>query len=227
MEKAKTKLSIVKIVLVAILLILIVFVALPSYLGNKWTWSDLPQISHINRLKSIELNGLKLPGWQLLKQQRVVIGSHKWSVQLFGKEDIPTVFLFILPQSYYRNHPEIEWVDIDGFERWQKDSQEILEFTTSAGNTIKARFFQARSNQTYAVVQWYAWEGGGDAEVFNWFWRDQLAQIKGNRVPWAAVSIKIMMSPLDELSSQKALAQKLARTVQNSLDSEVFSKLVK
>ncbi len=225
--KYKKQSGIVQISLVIVLTILTIFIALPGYLSGKSTWRDLPKVSGINQLKSLETKRLNIPGWQTTDLKNPTVGTHKWSAQIISSESVPQAQLFLLPQKYYRSKPEVEWVDVDGFERWQTETIETLELVGSTGNLIQARFFKARNAQTYAVVQWYTWPSGGDYRIFPWFWQDELAQTRGSRAPWIAVSLKIIMSPLDELQSKKALAQKLAQSIQKVLEQEVFTNSVR
>jgi cyanoexosortase B-associated protein len=89
--------------------------------------------------------------------------------------------------------------------------------------SVKARFFRAWNQQTFAVVQWYAFNNGGHFSPANWFWQDQLAQLSDRRVPWVAVCLKIPIEPLGELKDAQSVAESLAKTVQTQLNNTVFS----
>jgi cyanoexosortase B-associated protein len=216
-----------QIIIIIILVILLIIGAFPGYLrGGNWTWSDLPQVENINQVKSVLKTGLELPGWQIIKQQEVRIGGHKWSAQMMKQENSKPVMLLLLPQSYYLNKPEVEWMDINGIERWKTDSNRQLNFTITKNSrsvSVKARFFRAWNQQTFAVVQWYAFNNGGHFSPANWFWQDQLAQLSDRRVPWVAVCLKIPIEPLGELKDAQSVAESLAKTVQTQLNNTVFS----
>ncbi|WP_243397441.1 cyanoexosortase B system-associated protein [Crocosphaera subtropica] len=104
------------------------------------------------------------------------------------------------------------------------DGSQDLKFlsTRQPNHSITARWFQAWNNKTYAVLQWYAWPGGGHYAPYQWFLADQKAQLKHKRVPWIAVSIKIPMEPLGNLEDMESLAKSLGQEVQKTLEQEIF-----
>ena len=53
---------------------------------------------------------------------------------------------------------------------------------------------------------------------------DQQAQLKRQRVPWVAVSVKIPIEPLSELKDAEPLAKSLAQTIQATLDKNIFQR---
>lgn len=89
---------------------------------------------------------------------------------------------------------------------------------------IEANFFRAvlKNRQTYAVLQWYATPNGGSPSPFKWFFADQMAQIKKERIPWVAVNIMIPIEPLGEVKKNWAIAQSLGEQVQASLVLDSF-----
>ncbi|GAB4244637.1 MAG: hypothetical protein Kow0049_34520 [Stanieria sp.] len=216
-----------QIILVLLLLFLLIIGAFPGYLrGGNWTWLDLPPVENINQIKNVLTTGLVLPDWQIIKQQEVKIGGHKWSAQLMQQANSKPVTLLLLPQSYYLSKPEVEWIDLNGIERWKTDSHRQLNFTveTNSRSSVKARFFRAwNRQQTFAVIQWYAFPNGGHDSPVNWFWQDKLAQLSDRRVPWVAVCLKIPIEPLGELSDAQSTAESLAQTVQANLEQTVFN----
>lgn len=221
-ERSKTQ-----IILVLLLFFLLIIGAVPGYLqGGNWTWLDLPQVENINQIKNVLKTGLVLPNWQIIKQQEVKIGGHTWSAQLMEQPNSKPVMLLLLPQSYYLSKPEVEWMDLNGIERWKTDSHRQLNFTVenNSDSSVKARFFRAwNRQQTFAVVQWYAFPHGGNYSPFRWFWQDQLAQLSDRRVPWVAVCLKIPIEPLGELSDAQSVAESLAQTIQANLEQTVFN----
>jgi cyanoexosortase B-associated protein len=222
--KIKKQITIAQLVPILLLIVAIAIGAIPGYLSGTWSWSDLPQISHISQIKNLRKTGLTLPNWKTLEQQEVAIGGNKWSYQVIQKEGQEPVALLLMPQDYYKSHPQVEWTDIDGVERWKTDSQKTLKFSGEEGKDeqVIAQFFRAWNKTTFAVVQWYAWLGGGNYSPLQWFLADQQAQFHRRRVPWVAVSLKIPIEPLESLESTEALAQSLAQTVQTTLEQEIF-----
>jgi cyanoexosortase B-associated protein len=75
------------------------------------------------------------------------------------------------------------------------------------------------------VVQWYAWLGGGHYDPSVWYWLDQWAQLKRQRVPWIAVSLVIPLEPTKELQTLTPFALNLAKEVQSNLEQNVLSQL--
>jgi cyanoexosortase B-associated protein len=134
--------------------------------------------------------------------------------------------LMLMPQNYYKNHPNVEWVDLQGIEKWKTDSHKTLKFAAAEGSQqqVKARFFRAWNKQTVAVMQWYAWPQGGHYASGHWFWADQMAQLKRQRVPWIAVSLKIPIEPLSDVKEIEALTLSLAQNIQNTLNREIFQQ---
>ncbi len=215
----------VRAVLILLLLISIFVGAMPGYLsGGQWQWSKLPKVPHLTAVKSVLNSGLELPNWTTIKHQTARIGGKKWSVQLMGsqKADIELpVMLMLLPQNYYLDKPGVEWMDLNGLERWKTDSFGQLNFTLAEDShsiAVKARLFRAwNRQQTFAVVQWYGYPFGGGYSNWSWFWRDQIAQLHHSRVPWIAVSLKIPIKPLEDLDRVQPLAESLARQIQQHL----------
>lgn len=223
--------SIVRITIILLTLLLIGIGAIPGYWRGSVPGSDLPQTNNLNSLRQIRADGLTLPNWQTIEQREVTIGGHKWSRQQLEQEQsgngtAKKLTLLLLPQTYYLNQPEVEWMDVNGRERWKTDSQNRLNFSvkhSSRSLGVTARFFRAwNRRQTYAVVQWYAWPEGGHFSPSRWFLADRLAQLHRQRVPWVAVCLQIPIEPLGELEAAKSDAESLAKMVQNRLLADPF-----
>ena len=214
-----------KIALLLLLILIISIGAIPGYFSGNWSWADLPEIK-LNQLRELRKTSLNIPGWQTLDNQEIEFARQKWSAQLIRQNQEKPILLLLMPQIFYLNKPEVEWVNINGFEKWTDDSHQKLKFTINyQGKSVEipARFFRGWNKQkTYAVVQWYSWPGGGSFAPSDWFWRDQWAQLQGGRVPWIAVSARIPMEPLGDIESVKAQAESLAKKIQETLDNSVF-----
>ncbi len=222
--KVSKRISLAQLVVLGLLSLTIAIGALPGYLTQKWSWADLPRVPNIQQLKNIRKTGLNLPNWQTIDQAEVSIGGNQWSVQLLEQKGKLPITLYLMPQDYYKNHPQVEWVDLNGIEKWQTDSHKTITFAAKDGaNTqVQAHFFRAWKNQTFAVVQWYAWPGGGHFAPSHWFWLDQWAQLSRRRVPWIAVGLTIPINPLSDLKTTEIAAISLAQEVQTQLDQEIF-----
>lgn len=211
---------------IAILILLVVIGAGPGYLKGKWDWQDLPRVQNIKQISNLLKTGLNVPGWKTTEQTKTTIGGNEWSWQNLEREGQKPITLLLLPQKYYRNQPEVEWVDLDGFGNWKSDRHSKLNFTVSESNKtvkVRARFFRAwNQKQTFAVVQWYASPEGGTPSPSNWFWSDLFAQLHRDRVPWIAVSLQMEIEPLGDLAKAKPQAESLAKIVQASLLQDIF-----
>jgi cyanoexosortase B-associated protein len=228
LSQFQSRWSIVRIALILVLITLIFIEVVPGYWqGKKWSWLDRPQVANIDRIRSIRQTGLELPNWEILQQQELRIGGRQWSMQVMQKPQQKPVLLLLRPQNYYLDKPEVDWIDINGLERWKTDSYRKLKFTVQQENQslgVTARFFRAwNRQQTFAVVQWYAFPHGGHYSPAQWFWQDLLAQLHRRRVPWVAVCLKIPIEPLGKLSTAESVAESLAITVQTHLQTSSFS----
>jgi cyanoexosortase B-associated protein len=91
---------------------------------------------------------------------------------------------------------------------------------------VEARYFRGVTRQqTYAIMQWYAFPDGGHPKASRWFWRDRLYQISGKREPWVAVCIIMPIEPLGDIEQSRPLIESLAKTVQATLMAEAFNNL--
>jgi cyanoexosortase B-associated protein len=219
------------IVLVSLLLLLGIG-GVPGYLSGRWQWKQPPPITSLKELRQIRKTGLTIPGWQTQQQAEQQIGEHKWSVQIIQQASSPTpVILLLLPQNGPMDQPEVEWTEINGWGklrwgRWDIAQFRPVEFSapqpqnsgSSPETQVKARFFRASTQQeTFAVLQWYAFPNGGNPSPLRWFVADQLAQWQKSRTPWVAVSILIPIEPFGQVDTAWNLAQSLGKTVQTTL----------
>ncbi len=226
--KGVKQLPLARGVVILLLILVIAIEIIPNYLSkDSLPWKDVAQVENINFLRSIRKNGINIPEWKRIHQTEVKIGQTKWLVQSFTKGN-ESLNLFILPQVYYKNKPEVEWTDIDGRQKWKTDSFSHLKFrftpegASKTTKTVEARYFRAwNKKRTFAVVQWYAWPTGGSFKPSSWFWADQKAQLRGERAPWIALSILIPIEPLGDVKAVKPKAESIAKTIQTVLFKEM------
>jgi cyanoexosortase B-associated protein len=164
---------------------------------------------------------------------------------------ISPAFVLLRAQTYEADQPEVEWLDIKGSQKWTTDSAQKLTFevpfavlaakspqqsnnqaNNQANKTKKSQtvrisgdFFRAWSkDQTYAVLQWYAWPNGGGASPAKWFWADQKAQWNHRqRTPWVAVSVWLPIEPFSDIARSRGLAESLGKTLQQTLSQKIFA----
>ena len=218
LSKLRIPNNISRLIIIIVLLILVGFRAIPSYLASQWQWEKPPLVTNLAPIRSLLENGLEIPEWKTSQQKEIRIGSYRWSVQLLEKDNQKPVALLLRPLRGHGDKPEVDWMDIRGFQGWKTDAHRQLDFTTDGGAKVTARFFRGRTRtQTLAVLQWYASPQGGTPSPAVWFWQDQLAQLQGKRVPWVAVCLIIPVKPLGNFEENLTLAESLAQTVQNAL----------
>ena len=214
--------------------------ALPAYFTGTWVWANEPELTNIRDLRELQQHGLSLPGWRTEGQNVLEIGGHRWSVQEMTPDtsaqsttnpntNVNSVVLLMRPQTWHRDLPQVDWMDINGAQQWTADSQRTLQFSVDSPLTnqpvsITARFLRGWGQQrTYAVVQWYAWADGGSPAPSQWFWADQWSQLRDrDRTSWVAVSLLIPIKPVGDIETVRAQAAELAQLVQSQLMSTVF-----
>ena len=202
--------------------------ALPGYFQGNWSWSDIPRVSNIHHLKSVRETGISIAGWQTTNLKEFSLGNSSWVTQTIESPGKEPITLYFLPQEYYRMEPQVEWTILQGLEGWDTDSLEKLNVPIAGSKQFfQANFFRAWRDQTYVVVQWYAWKDGGSGNPAGWFWADQKAQPHNQRLGWIAVCLKIPIDPLSQTDSHRTFAKTIAEQVQASLDKQIFSKSVK
>ena len=219
-----------RIVVLMFLMVLVGAVAIPGYGTGRWSWTHPPTVANLKQLRSLREYGMTLPGWQVLRiQNNVQIGGHRWLVEEI-KNDQTIAILLLMPQNDPKKQPQVEWLDIDGFHRWQTDSHRTLRFTVKLAPTsdkpwptVEARFFRSWTpEQTFAVLQWYALPNGGSPVTGRWFWEDSIARLSNRRASWVAVSIIVPIQSQGDIMIVEPLLASLGRTVQAQLMAEIF-----
>ncbi len=219
-----------QVVTLLLLLLILLIGAVPGYLKGNWQWEEPPPVTNLKKLKQIRQTGLLIPGWQTIEQAEQPIGEQKWSLQLIKKQDTNIeAVLLLLPQNGPRKQPQVEWIEIDGWGRsrwgqWDIAQSRLVEFTLKQSQVkVKARFFRAATKeQTFAVLQWYAWRDGGNPSTLQWLLADQIAQLQKQRAAWVAVSILVPMEPLGKINTVWSEIKSLGETVQNTLITNEF-----
>ncbi|BDA67372.1 hypothetical protein CAL7716_015380 [Calothrix sp. PCC 7716] len=221
-----------------LLILLLVFAAVPGYLSGKWQWKQPPAIPTLKELRQIRSQGLNIPGWQTVEQTEHTIGERKWSLQTILKvganntDNQNKVILLLLPQNGPADQPQVEWSEVNSFWQWDTAQERDVEFTVKppAGSTVKndvlvkARFLRGSTKQqTFSVLQWYAWSDGGNPSQLKWFLADQSAQWHKHRAAWVAVSVQIPMEPLGQIDTTWEQAKSIGQTIQTRLMQGVVS----
>jgi cyanoexosortase B-associated protein len=221
----KRRIPINYVFLSILLVTLIIGGILPNLVSGQWNWLDVPRISNMQQMNTLQKSGIEIPGLATIDRREVQIGEGEWSAQILERDDGTRMTLLLKPQDYYKDNPEVEWSDIKSIARWKTAQTTDLTFPSSFGGRVTARFDRASQQNTFAVVQWYAWLGGGHYDPSVWYWSDQWAQLKGKRIPWIAVSLHIPLDPSKDLKTLQPFALDLATRIQNQLEQRVLSKL--
>jgi cyanoexosortase B-associated protein len=236
-HKLQRQYQLYKMVVLLFLLLLVGVVAIPGYATGRWPWTNPPPVTNLKQLKTLRQEGLTLPGWEVIRvQNNVQIGGHRWLVQEIKEIQHPQriAILLMLPQNGPKDQPQVEWLDIDGFHRWQRDADRPLRFTVELAPelakipnkplpTIEAQFFRSWTpQQTFAVVQWYAWPNGGSPAPSRWFWEDSIARLSNRRASWVAVSIIVPIESDIDIKIAKPILESLGEIVQAKLMTEAF-----
>ncbi len=220
-----------QVVALLLLLLLLAMGAVPGYLRGHWQWQEPPAVINLKNLKQIRHTGLTLPGWQTTAQQEEAIGGYKWSYQEIQKKGSPMkAILLLLPQNGPKDQPQVEWTEIQSWGQWDVSQSRSTEFTVKQAQAssnsevkVEASFFRATTKQkTFAVLQWYAWQNGGNTSPIPWFIADQVAKWQKKRAPWVAVTILIPMEPFGQVETTWQDAQSFGKTVQLALMSTVL-----
>lgn len=218
--------SLSKPLLILILAALVLVGALPGYLaGGTWRWTAPPTVTVLSELKHLRQHGIVLPGWQTV--QNPAIDPHHWIRQTLIAPDQTQARLLLFPQKKSTDQPQVEWTDLEGLQGWKSDSERSLEFTVASPTAkVTAQFKRSWTpKQTYAVLQWYAWSGGGHFAPSRWFVVDRLAQWQNRRAAWVAVTVLLPIEPLDDIEKYKEKVSAIAQTVQAALMTDVFKQV--
>jgi cyanoexosortase B-associated protein len=242
--------SLLRILLLLLLLLLLGGSTIPSYVKGLWEWKEPPPVRGLKKLQELQSNGIQLAGWETVNQVTIEAGGRKWLLHELNQNN-QMALLLLRSQRGTTEQPQVEWMDINGYWRWKSDSETRLTFTVEipAANPqadprflqetgdlkaetgdlkpksalVEARYFRGVTRQqTYAIMQWYAFPDGGHPKASRWFWRDRLYQLSGKREPWVAVCIIMPIEPYGDIEKTRPLIESLAKTVQATLMAQAF-----
>lgn len=195
---------------------------LPAYLSGQWPWQTTPQVAQIDQLRSLQTDGLTLPGWQLTVAEPIAINRQTWTLAEYRAVSpeaqaapVQQFALLLHPQPWHSNQPQLEWIDLAGAQNWRIEGRRRLRV-----GSVTARFFRAWGDgQSFAVVQWYAMPQGGHPSPGQWFWANQRSQLtRRTLTPWVAVTVLLPMEPLGAIADYQPLAIELTGLVQQQLE---------
>ncbi|NJK39326.1 MAG: cyanoexosortase B system-associated protein [Oscillatoriales cyanobacterium SM2_3_0] len=135
-----------RLIALALLLTLVLLGAIPGYLSGNWPWADIPQVQTLAQLQRVRKQGLELSDWKTLEAKPLDMRGHQWLIQTVEKQGQKAIIM-LLPQNYYKDRPQVEWMDFNGFQRWKTDSYQRLPLNVAAtgqSQSVKAEaeFFE-------------------------------------------------------------------------------------
>jgi cyanoexosortase B-associated protein len=217
----------VNLALVVVLTALAGLAILPAYISGQWPWTTTPQVAQLDQLRSLQTDGLTLPGWRLTIAEPIAINRQTWTLAEYRATSstaqtapVQQFAVLLHPQPWHSNQPQLEWIDLAGAQNWRVESRRGLQI-----GPVKARFFRAWGDrQSFAVVQWYATPGSGHPSPSHWFWANQWSQLTRHTLtPWVAVSVLLPMEPLGAIADYQPLATALTELIQQQLEATVFN----
>lgn len=220
-QKRKLSVAVVsKVAIATVLLLLVLFAAIPNYLQGIGVGTQPIPVENLQALRQINESGIDLPSWTTREQEKIAVGGHQWSMQVMENGE-QIALILLRPQKDTKNQPEVDWVDLGNFFTKTRD-RTTVNFTVQ-GSDITANLFQAfTERQSFAVMQWYAWETGGSPAPVDWFLADQKAQLRDRRLPWIAVNLQIPIDPLADVADVQDKMIDLGKAVQQSLLDDVL-----
>ena len=220
----------VNLALVVVLAALAGMAILPAYLTGQWPWTNNPQVAQLDQLRTLQTEGLVLPGWQLTTAEPIEINRQTWTLAEYQapspRAPIQQFAVLLHPQPWHSNQPQLEWVDLAGAQNWRIESRRTINVAPSSlAGPVRAKFFRAWGDRyNFAVVQWYAIPGGGHPAPSHWFWANQWSQLtRGAITPWVAVSLLLPLPPLDAIADYQPLALELTELIQQQLTDTIFN----
>lgn len=229
-----TRRFLVRLGLAVALLVLVLTTALPAYLSGQWPWSTPPQVSQLAALQTLQTTPLTLAGWQTQTHQGITINSRDWTVTEFvpapdsaGDSTLPSsvvlppaLVVLLRPQPWHSDQPTVEWMDLRGVQRWRLSQVQRLRFAPTEGpGQVTAQLQRATAGmQDFALIQWYAWPGGGHFATGRWFWANQWSQWQHQAAtPWVAVSLVVPLPMGADLASYEPWLAELGADIQGQL----------
>ncbi|HEY9735134.1 MAG TPA: cyanoexosortase B system-associated protein [Trichocoleus sp.] len=235
-----------KVFLVAGLAAIALITALPNLVSGQWPWVNPPQVENIRAIRALRQQGLALSGWDAASSQTININGHDWLLSEYRASQsgtdspngqpgsapesslggaLDTFVLLLRAQPDHADQPALEWVDLAGAQSWNLDSRRTLTFAVDHPQqpgqqvTVKALYRRAwNPQQTFALLQWYAWPRAGNFSPNRWFWADQGAQWRSSqRMPWVAVSLLLPTAPLADIGPYEQQAMSIGQQIQTEL----------
>ncbi len=169
-----------KITTLVFLLLLLIVAAVPGYLTGEWIWADQPQLQTLGQLQKIRAEGLDLEGWNTLEQKLERLRGKEWLIQTIERDN-QTAILVLLIQRYYKDRPQVEWMDFNGFQQWKTDSHRRLHLTVepsedrSSPIKFTTQFFRSWTQVANPLLS-FLWQNCSNPELCDLYQKQRLRQ---------------------------------------------------
>ena len=169
-----------KIAAVAFMVVLLIVAAVPGYLSGNWTWADQPQLQTLEQLKEIREGGLDVAGWKTIEHKLMKIRGQEWLVQTVEKDNQRAILLMLF-QKYYKDRPQVEWMDLNGFQQWKVDSSSRPNLSVEPGENspsptkFDAQLFRAWTPAVNPLLS-LLWKDCTSNELCNFYQKQRLKQ---------------------------------------------------
>jgi len=213
------------LILLLFLTVILTIGAVPGYWTGTWKWQNPPPVKTLRELQTVRKTGIEIPGWRTVEQRSLILAQHPWSIQQIENDRQETATVFLFTQNGPKDQPQVEWAELNGVQQWEHDSQSQQPFQADQASVTTQIFRAWTQKRTYAVMQWYAWTDGGHPKPSHWFWTDRMAQVRGKRQPWVAVSILVPMEPMGDLNHYRDRLTAIAQPIQTQLHQTVLRPL--
>ncbi|MGF1493293.1 MAG: cyanoexosortase B system-associated protein [Microcoleaceae cyanobacterium] len=169
-----------RLIALVLLLFLVILGAIPGYLAGQWQWQDLPEVETLSQLKVVREEGIELAEWQTLEAKPLQIRGQDW-VEQTVERDGQRAILLLRPQKWYKDRPQVEWMDLNGFQQWRTDSSRRVPLDIPASDAIpqppkvKTRYMRAWT-QTINPLANILWSSCSNPELCSFYQRQRLKQ---------------------------------------------------
>ncbi|MGL5082851.1 MAG: cyanoexosortase B system-associated protein [Microcoleaceae cyanobacterium] len=169
-----------RLIALAVLLLLVILGAIPGYLSGQWDWADIPQLQALPQLQQVRKQGLELSEWKTLATKPIKIQGQPWLVQTVERDGQKAIVM-LFPQDYYKDRPQVEWMDLNGFQRWKTDSYQrlplIVELADGQSRPVKiqTRFFRGWTQKVNNLAT-LLWSSCTSDELCQFYQRQRLKQ---------------------------------------------------
>ncbi|MDY7022625.1 MAG: cyanoexosortase B system-associated protein [Cyanobacteriota bacterium] len=178
--QAKLPPQIAKASALVLLMVLLIVAAIPGYFTGKWSWADQPPLQTLAQLQQIREQGIEIAGWKTLEQKQLQIRGQEWLVQTIEQND-QTAIVLMRVQKFYKDRPQVEWMDLNSFQQWKTDSSRRIRLTTEPSKNLASptpfttHFFRSWTQSINPLLS-ILWRDCTSTEVCQLYQKQRLKQ---------------------------------------------------